>query len=303
MASLPVVFTREVKELIALALREDIGSGDLTSRALIGSRTRIEADLVAKASGVVAGIPFAIEVFKEVDRRIAVKVYKNDGNRLKVGDKILSVSGPARSVLAAERTAVNIVGQLSGIATLTSEFIHRAGCRKVSILDTRKTRPGFRFLEKHAVKAGGGRSHRMGLYDAVLIKTNHLRAMNNKQGNSYRKNRSCLIPMAVSKALKRYPNKFVEIEVANFSEFRAALSAHPHAILLDNWKIPDIKRAALLRDSQTHILHSKILLEASGSVSLGEVRSIASTGVDRISIGQLTHSARFLDVALRVKGG
>ena len=287
----------DVRRLIKQALREDIGRGDLTSRALIPAQQRIRTRVIAKASGVVAGAQVAQQVFQTMDRRIHGRVKRRDGRPVRPGQTILTVEGPARSILGAERTALNFLGHLSGVATLTQQFVRKVAPLPVKILDTRKTLPGLRELEKHAVRMGGGHNHRMGLDDAILIKTNHLLAL--KCGM---RNAECgmVIHDAIVKAKQVRPKRFIEIEVTGFSEFKIALHAQPDAILLDNWQLKDIRKAVLLRNSTFHIPHSTLLLEVSGGVTLANVRAIAATGVDRISIGRLTHSAPSLDVSLQV---
>ncbi len=267
--------------LIRRALREDLGTGDLTSRAVLPASLRIRAHVIAKAAGVVAGATVAQRVFQTVDRRIRCTIRRGDAQRVRRGEVILTLSGHARAILAAERTALNFLGHLSGIATLTRAFVDRVAPSRVAILDTRKTLPGLRALEKYAVRVGGGQSHRFDLAAAVLIKTNHLRAS------------GIAIHTAVARAKQFARGKQVEIEVTNLREFRAAMKAQPTVILLDNWSVPAIRRAVRVR-------HASSLLEVSGGVTPENVRAIAKTGVDRISIGRLTHSAPALDLSLRV---
>ena len=267
--------------LIRRALREDLGTGDLTSRAVLPASLRIRAHVIAKAAGVVAGATVAQRVFQTVDRRIRCTIRRGDAQRVRRGEVILTLSGHARAILAAERTALNVLGHLSGIATLTRGFVDRVAPSRVAILDTRKTLPGLRALEKYAVRVGGGQSHRFDLAAAVLIKTNHLRAS------------GIAIHTAVARAKQFARGKQVEIEVTNLREFRAAMKAQPTVILLDNWSVPAIRRAVRVR-------HASSLLEVSGGVTPENVRAIAKTGVDRISIGRLTHSAPALDLSLRV---
>ncbi|OGX12655.1 MAG: nicotinate-nucleotide diphosphorylase (carboxylating) [Omnitrophica WOR_2 bacterium RIFCSPHIGHO2_02_FULL_63_39] len=283
--------------LIREALQEDVGRGDLTSRALIPPSQRVRATLIAKQSGIVAGAAFCPKVFRLVDRRIRCTIVRRDGQTVRRGQAILRLEGPARSILGAERTAVNILGHLCGVATFTAQFVRRARPYAVTILDTRKTLPGLRILEKYAVRMGGGQNHRMGLYDAVLIKTNHLRTMQCGIRNA---EFGMVIQDAIAKAERIRPRKFVEIEVTHLREFKKALEAKPDAILLDNWNVADIRKAVLLRNSALRTLHSALLLEVSGGVTLRNVRRLAATGVDRISIGALTHSAPSLDVSLQV---
>jgi len=268
--------------LIRRALREDQAARDLTSAALLPRTLRLRARIVARTAGICAGLPVAQWTFRARDATLQCRLRQREGRRVRRGDVLMTVEGCARSILAAERTALNFLGHLSGIATLTRQFVDRAG-RPAQILDTRKTLPGLRMLEKYAVRAGGGASHRGSLAGAILIKTNHLRALD-RVG----------IHAAVERGRARRPRRFVEVEVRTLTELKAALAARPDAILLDNWAPWNLRRAVALRGG------SRPLLEASGGVTLENVRSIAQTGVDQISIGRLTHSAPALDLALEV---
>jgi len=284
---------RLVQPLITAALREDIGRGDVTSCAVIPPRARIRAAIVAKASGIVAGTTAAQWAFQTVDRRIRVTIARRDGQRVRTGQTILRLAGSAHSILAAERTAINLLAHLSGVATLTARFVARIRGAPVRLLDTRKTLPGLRRLQKYAVTVGGGHNHRLGLFDAILIKTNHVREVAHEApGRSVAR----AIHEAVRRARRRAPTATVEIETTTLSEFRAALAAKPDVIMLDNWPLPAIKRAVALRNAAGITPR----LEASGNVTLTNVRAIAHAGVEAISIGQLTHSAPALDVSLRV---
>jgi nicotinate-nucleotide pyrophosphorylase (carboxylating) len=269
--------------LIRQALREDLGSGDLTSRAVIPAKLRVRARIVAKERGVVSGVKMATLTFGAVDRSVRSQIRRHSGDAVTPGTVILTVEGKARSIFEAERVALNFLGHFSGISTLTSQFVKRIKGTRAKILDTRKTIPGLRLLQKYAVAAGGGQNHRLGLYDAVLIKTNHLRASH------------LSVEEAVRKSRRTAGRKEVTIEVSNRREFQAALRAKPDVIMLDNWRVPAIRNAVKLRRG------SRPLLEVSGGVTLKNVRAIAKAGVDRISIGRLTHSAPSLDVALRVE--
>lgn len=279
---------RLIRLLIDYALEEDIGAGDLTTRALLGPRQWIRAIILAKSPGIVAGVPIVQTVFSRLDRRIRSAAKRADGQTVAAGQIILSLEGPVRSILTAERTALNFLGHLSGIATLTRQFVDQVRPYPVKILDTRKTTPVLRLLEKYAVKMGGGTPHRLGLDDAILIKTNHVKAASNQPSAI-----SNVIQTAIKKARQRTKEKTIEVEVTNFREFLAALEARPDIIMLDNWRIPHIRKAVALRKHST-------LLEVSGGVTLQNVRAIAKTGIDRIAIGALTHSAPALDVSLRV---
>ena len=296
--------------LIRAALCEDVGRGDVTSRSVIPARRRSQARVIAKAPGVVAGAAVAARVFHIVDRAIACRIQRRDGQAVRRGQTILRVSGPARSILTAERTALNLLGHLSGVASLTAQFVRRVRPYPVKILDTRKTLPGLRALQKQAVRAGGGHNHRMGLDDAVLIKTNHLIVLRAATSDKRQVTSEELISTAVSRARRARPRAWIEIEVRNVSELKAALRARPDAILLDNWRVGRLRTAVALRNSSPvtrsrrprspYAAHRTPLLEVSGGVTLENVRRIAAAGVDRISIGRLTHSAPALDVSLRM---
>lgn len=291
--------SRRLAQLIRHALQEDVGRGDLTTHVLAPDRALIRARVIAKAPGVLAGADVASKVFKAADRRIRCRVRRRDGQPVRAGQTILTLAGSARGILAAERTALNFLGHLSGIATLTRQFVQRAKPSPAVILDTRKTLPGLRELEKYAVRMGGGKNHRLRLDDAVLIKTNHLRALRSSSPQST-VHRPQLIAKAVAKAKRLQPKRFIEVEVTNLREFREAMAAQPDAILLDNWSPADIRRAVRFRSHVSCLTSHVSLLEVSGGVTLRNVRRIAATGVDRISIGTLTHSAPSLDVSLQV---
>jgi len=290
------------------ALQEDIGAGDITTRTTVPGSMQARAIIIAKASGVLAGLDIAKEVFELVDKRIKIKFSLRDGARIKKGAIIACVSGPARGILTAERTALNFLEHLSGIATLTWKIKERVKGCEVSIMDTRKTLPGLRLLEKYAVKVGGGRNHRMGLWDMVLIKDNHIKAGDRvkgigdrRQGIGYRENKiKEMVKMAREKAPKGMK---IEIEVNSLREFKAALEAKPDIIMLDNMNVRAMKNATKLRNaflSKPYTLNPVPLLEASGNVTLKNVRKIAAAGVDIISIGALTHSSHALDMSLEI---
>lgn len=284
---MPPLTRAQVLRLIQLALREDRAHRDLTSRAVLPPALRIRARLIAKAPGVLAGAKAAAMVFTALDPSLRCRLHRPSGARLTTGAPILTIEGRARSIFAAERTALNLLSHLSGIATLTAAYVRRVRGTKAVILDTRKTLPGLRALEKDAVRAGGGRNHRANLAEAVLIKTNHLKALAAASRAS--------IPAVIPRALRaaRRSRRPVAIEVRNLVELQAALRAKPRLILLDNFNLAGLRRAVALR-------RPGIAFEVSGGVTLTNVRAIARTGVDRISIGRLTHSAPTLNIALRV---
>lgn len=268
-----------MRDLIQRALAEDVGEGDLTSRAVVPEGSRASGSVIAKAEGVVAGLPVAEAVFEAVDGGLELEVHAIDGDRAGPGTELLSVRGDARSILAAERVALNLLGRLSGVATLTARYVAAVAGTGVRILDTRKTTPGMRALEKAAVVAGGGSSHRFGLYDAVLVKENHVRVA----GAVGEATRRALVgaPAGVS----------VEVEVESLAELEEALEAGVGRVLLDNMSLADLRAAVELAAGRAQ-------LEASGGIGLENVRAVAETGVDFISVGALTHSAPALDVSL-----
>ena len=289
---MPALTRKAVQSLLLQALREDHARQDITSRALLPPNMRIRARIVAKQPGVMAGGPVAAWAFQTLDPTIRCVLKAREGVPVARGQTLLTLDGRVRAIFAAERVALNLLGRLSGIATLTRAFVRRA--RPTKVLDTRKTLPGLRLLEKYAVRTGGGRNHRMDLSDAILIKRNQLRAL--REASLVK--RDALLPLAIAVAKRAAPRQCIEIEVANLVELRAALAARPHAILLDNWRVADLRRAVKLRNT----LHASrfTALEASGGVTLANVRAIARTGVDRVSVGRLTHSAPALDVSLEV---
>jgi nicotinate-nucleotide pyrophosphorylase (carboxylating) len=280
---------RELLPLIRAALREDRARQDVTSRRLLPPSLRLRARIVARAPGVAAGVEAAALTFTALDASLRCRPAVRSGARLSRGRTILTVEGRARSILAAERTALNLLGHLCGIATLTRAYVRRVRGTRARVLDTRKTLPGLRALEKHAVRAGGGYNHREHLSAAVLIKTNHLKALGGPGA----------IGRAVRRARAARPRRWIEVEVRTMAELREALAVRPDAILLDNWPVSALRRAVAVREA--HPRGRRCALEASGGVTLASVGRIARTGVERISIGRLTHSAPSLDVALAVR--
>lgn len=290
-----------VLPLIRQALREDAAERDVTARSALPASARVRAQLLANASGILAGGAVAVWTFRMVGPSLRCVLRRRDGARFRPGQTLLTVEGSARSILAAERTALNVLSHLCGVATLTQAFVQRVRPFRAKIFDTRKTLPGLRILEKYAVKVGGGWSHRTDLAETVLIKTNHLRALRLAHRRQHTAHRGVIIQRVIAKAKRIRPRRFVEIEVTNLSEFRAALDARPDAILLDNWRIEDIRKVVQFLNAERSTLSARPLLEVSGGVTLRNVRAIAATGVDRISIGRLTHSAPSLDLSLNVR--
>ncbi|MFH1826484.1 MAG: carboxylating nicotinate-nucleotide diphosphorylase [bacterium] len=267
----------EIIKLVKQALREDIGSGDITTEAIVPKEQKAKAVIIAKEKGIITGLAVAKEVFRQVDRRIKFTAVVKDGAKVKKGKIIAKLSGPARGILTGERTALNFLQQLSGVATLTSQFVSKVKGTRAKVLDTRKTTPGLRALEKYAVKAGGGVNHRLGLWDEILVKDNHIEAAE-----------------GIDKALKAIKGKkaFKVIEAGTLAQAKKAIMARVDRILLDNMNLKTLRQAVKL------CRKAKIKTEASGGVNLKTVRAISKTGVDYISVGALTHSARALDISL-----
>jgi nicotinate-nucleotide pyrophosphorylase (carboxylating) len=270
-------------DLVGAALREDVGDGDATTLATVPAEMIAVAVMVAREPMVVCGLEVAEAVFHEVSPAIQIDRVSQDGQRATRGQALLRLHGPARGLLTAERVALNFVQRLSGIATLTARFVEAVAGTKARILDTRKTTPGLRSLEKYAVTQGGGSNHRFGLFDRVLIKDNHLAALRLEPPNA--------IEAAVRRARAQYPNLEVEVEADTLEQVQQALLARADYILIDNMAVEDLRAAVWL-------VNGKAKTEASGGVTLATVRAIAETGVDFISVGGLTHSARASDVAL-----
>ncbi len=274
---------KKIESLVESALREDIGGGDITSDILIPPECKAKGVIIAEEDGVIAGIPVAELVFKILDNKLKFTAYISDGKKVKEGERIAEVVGDAKSILAGERTALNFLGHLSGIATKTNCFVEKVNRFNVEIMDTRKTTPNLRALEKYAVRVGGGYNHRMGLYDAVLIKDNHLKLRKKK------------IADVVKKARRSVPASMkVEVEVKDFLEVKDALSGKPDIIMLDNMSVSDVKETVeFVRKSGC-----SVLLEVSGGITLENVLEYAETGVDIISAGELTHSVKSLDISM-----
>lgn len=280
--------------LIEMALAEDLGDrGDLTTHATIPAWARGEAHLIARGPGVLAGLPLADRLITKFELREGWIPRASEGARLKAGDPIATITGPVRSLLSLERTLLNFLQRLSGIATLTSRFVAAIEGTRAQILDTRKTIPGWRVLDKYAVRCGGGVNHRFGLYDAILIKDNHLAWLAKESPTTDP------ITAAVAAAKADAPDGgFVEVEVDNLDQFDRALACEPDIILVDNLGPDALAEAVRRRDAKA----PRVLIESSGGVTLATVRGLAEAGVDRISIGAITHSAPALDIALDVLG-
>ena len=271
----------EADALIGLALREDIGDGDITTTSIIRSPVKVTARLIAQHRLVLAGLDIVQRVFEKLDPEVKVCKNREDGEAVGQGEVLLEIEGAVAALLAGERIALNFIQRLSGIATLTESCVARVRSYPVKICDTRKTTPGWRALEKYAVKMGGGTNHRIGLFDAVLIKDNHIKAAGS-------------IAEAVRRVKGKLPAGFpIEVETRTLEEVREALSSGVNTIMLDNMSTPMMREAVALIDKRA-------LIEASGNARLETVEGIAATGVDFISVGALTHSAPAADMSLKI---
>lgn len=274
-----------VSDPIINALNEDIGEGDITTEYLVSASQQSSAQIVARESAVIAGTETAAEVFRRVDANLNTSILTPDGSAIEKGSVVLEIQGAARSILKAERVALNFLQRLSGIATLTRQFVEAAGKSRAKILDTRKTTPGLRRLEKAAVVAGGGFNHRFGLYDMVMVKDNHLLGRPDFSE----------LNAVVQRVRQERPNVSIELEADNLEQVRAYLQIEGVAvILLDNMEPSGLREAIAMRKD------NPVKFEASGGVTLKTVRRIAATGVDFISVGALTHSARAIDLSLEL---
>ena len=272
---------RAIADLISHALAEDIGRGDVTSEATVPADSVSTAVMLAKQDLVLAGIEVARDVFHYLDPAILFKTVAKDGDVIHAGTEIARLSGNTRVLLAGERVALNLLQHMSGIATLTAAYVDTIKGLKAEVLDTRKTLPGLRQLEKYAVRMGGGKNHRMGLYDMVLIKDNHIKAAGS-------------ITKAMERARRKSGKLTIEVETGNLNEVREALASKADIIMLDNMPLD-------LMSEAVQIIKGQALVEASGNVTLDTIRAIAETGVDFISSGSLTHSAPAVDISMKIK--
>lgn len=280
--------TAFIDPIVKIALHEDIGANDITTHNVVPKPLHIKAAVIAGQKGVLCGVSVAERVFRLVDENLRYLPAAKDGDILERGREIAYIEGSAQHILSAERTALNFISHLSGIATKTRAFVDKIKGSGARILDTRKTTPGLRILEKYAVSVGGGKNHRFGLYDQVLIKDNHLLIMRKRS-----------IPDIVADVRKAVLKKTViGVEVKNLMEFQAALKSSADYILLDNMQPETVRGAVNLKKRQ----NSKIELEVSGGVNIDNVLEYAQTGVERISIGALTHSVQAIDISLDIVG-
>jgi nicotinate-nucleotide pyrophosphorylase (carboxylating) len=273
----------EIRAAVKAALIEDVGTGDATTLATVPANLTARALMRARQPLVIAGTEFVQAALRALSRKVKIEILLHDGKSAAAGQSILSISGPARAILTAERVALNFIQRLSGVATLTSEFVQAVKGTRAQILDTRKTTPGWRRFEKYAVACGGGTNHRIGLFDMVLIKDNHLAALRNEKPN--------VIAAAIARARQKFPKLKVEVEADTLEQVQQALDAKAEMILLDNMSLNELSQAVVMAEGRAKT-------EASGGVTLKTVRAIARTGVDFISVGALTHSAPAVDIGL-----
>jgi len=272
-------YLKNSTEIIKLALKEDIGPGDVTTESIVPLNTMAKAGLIAKDTGIVCGLKVAQKVFEFIGGNLKWKFYFEDGNFVNKGDLLAVFEGNARTLLKGERTALNFLQRLSGIATKTRKFVEEIKGTETKLLDSRKTVPGLRLLDKYAVRVGGGNNHRFGLFDMILIKENHIRIAGS-------------VSKAIRSVKKLYGGRFkIEVEVNNINEIKEALKEKPDIIMLDNMSLNDIEKAV-------KIINGNVLTEASGNVTLENIRKIAEAGVDFISVGELTHSVKAMDISM-----
>jgi nicotinate-nucleotide pyrophosphorylase (carboxylating) len=276
----------EIERAVKFALTEDVGTGDVTTLATVPESARACAVMIAREPLVVAGVDLAEAAFRESSQEVRCERLVKEGHRATEDEPLLRIEGPARAILTAERVALNFVQRLSGIASLTAQFVEAVAGTHAQILDTRKTTPGWRTLEKYAVRCGGGYNHRSGLFDMVLIKDNHLATLASEKPNP--------VAAAVSRARKAHPRLKIEVEADNLEQVQQAVEAAADIVLLDNMTPAELRAAVA-------IVRGRAKTEASGGVSLASVRIIAETGVNFISVGALTHSARAMDIGLDFK--
>jgi len=269
----------QVDLIIENSLQEDLGSGDITTNLLLPEDSKSQAIIKAKQHGIVAGLPIAKRIFKRLDKKIVWIEKKRDGEEIMINDILAEIKGSKKAILTGERVALNFLQRLSGIATLTSKFVKVVERLPAVITDTRKTVPGLRILDKYAVRVGGGKNHRMGLFDGILIKDNHIKIAGS-------------ISNAIKTIRKRTNKKYkLEVETSTLNQVKEALSLGADIIMLENMTVPNIKRAV-------ELIKDRSIVEASGGITINNVRRVAKAGVNLISIGSLTHSPKALDIGL-----
>ena len=298
-----------IKEIVLLALKEDIGRGDLTSRLFVPEGSESEGIFLSQEKGIVAGLPVAEYVLLQIDRELQFTVHIEEGEEIDKGTKIASVKGSTLSILAAERLVLNFLQRLSGIATTTSKFVEKVKGHHARIMDTRKTTPGLRYLERYAVRVGGGHNHRMGLYDQILVKDNHLKILETDHHGAQcrdllKEDGASPIQRLVQRARELTENKIlIEVEVEDIGFIKEVLAAGVDIIMLDNMDPSEMVKAVKMvkeYDEANKTLDKHTLTEASGGISLENVEAYAKTGVDRISVGRITHSASALDISFEL---
>jgi nicotinate-nucleotide pyrophosphorylase (carboxylating) len=276
--------TAAIVENVAIALSEDLGSGDITAK-LIPAEATARAIITAREALTLAGQPWVDEIYRQLDERVSVDWMFNDGDRIREDSEICVITGPARAILSGERTALNFLQTLSATATQTARYVAAIKGTRASILDTRKTIPGLRHAQKYAVRCGGGSNHRVGLYDAVLVKENHIISAGG-------------IAAAIAAARRKHNDLPVEVEVESIDELREALAAGADRLLLDNFTIDELKQAVEINQDE---YATPADLEASGGITIDNIRGIAETGVDYISVGALTKNVKAVDLSMRFK--
>lgn len=272
----------ETDMLVTQALQEDIGAGDATTIVTVDKDLMVEAHVVARQDGVIAGLPLLQNIFSRLDERVKIERHFTDGTSISPGDTVATLSGPAASVLTGERLALNFLQHLSGIASLTQQYVQEVAGTSCKVLDTRKTLPGFRYLAKYAVRCGGGHNHRMGLYDRIMLKDNHWAASGGQ------------VAELVTRSRDMFPNLAIEVEVDTLQQLHEVLALDVEWILLDNFTYENTAEAVKIRDAAG----KTTLLESSGNVTLATIGQYARCGVDAASVGRLTHSAPALDLGL-----
>lgn len=277
-----IIQSKALKTLVDMAIAEDLGTGDITSEALISNQIMVKAFLIAKAPGIIAGLPLADFIFSTIDKNCHFKALVKEGAHVEPKTKIAEVTGAYKSLLMAERTVLNFVQRFSGIATETALFVSQTKGTKTQILDTRKTLPAYRVLDKYAVKVGGGTNHRFGLYDMVMLKENHIEVAGG-------------ITNAVMQVRAKVNHNIkIEVETKNLEEVQEALSNGVDVIMLDNMPLDTMRKAVKL-------INGKLKVEASGNMTLNRIAEVAATGVDFISVGALTHSVDALDISMLIE--
>ncbi len=290
-----MLITEPVLNIIKSAIKEDVGNSDITTNSLIPTGVNTSAYIFFKEPGVVCGLGICEKIFSLINKDLHIKLNCSDGDYVEKDKAVIYLEGPARAILTGERVALNFLGYLSGIATKTKAYVDKIKPYSTKLVDTRKTTPNLRILEKYAVRMGGGFNHRHGLYDQVLIKDNHLALIKHNLQN---KKESYVIKSILAARKKVTKQIKIEVEVENLEHFRDALSANPDIIMLDNMAPEAIKEAVLEKNKH----NPRIVLEASGGITLDNISEYAKTGVDMISVGALTHSVKSIDVSLEIIG-